>query len=260
MALTITANAFGGNRFGLTPSGPYAVKIYKVVTSASETMADILINGSIPQLYDAYSDTGGTGEFSAIYALDISCEPISDQPNIFLVTVNYGRPDPEQKIPGTASADSLLQVGSSVSSSKTQVDKDGTQLAVALTGQDTQVGEADIQVPETVLLFERKESTNPAANSLTYTGAVNSVALGSGDYAIRTLLCLGIEGSSTDDGETWQVTYRFQYRSNTWDATLIYIDPETDRPHDDVDIAGADGVTTARIYREADFTSLDLDF
>jgi hypothetical protein len=260
MSLTITSDAIDGNVFTITANGPSATKIYKVVTSASENMADILGDAGIPQVYDAYSDTGGTGEFLSIYVLEVTCEPIAGQPNVFMVTVQYGRPDATEKEPGVTAADSLQQVGSSVSSGKTQKDNTDTQLAVALTGQTTQVGEVDIQIPETVVVFERKEATSPLANAIAYTGKVNSVALASGTYAVRTLLCLGIEGTSVDDGDTWQVTYRFQYRPDTWDATLVYIDPETDRPHEDINLGTSDGVLVAEIYPEANFASLDLNW
>jgi len=122
----------------------------------------------------------------------------------------------------------------------------------------TQTGTVDIQIPETVLGFTRRESSHPLTKALTYVGKINSVALGSGTFAIGTLLCLGIEGDTTDGGESYSVSYRFQYRPGTWVATVVYIDPETDRPHADVSISGVDGVEYVDIYNEVNFTALAL--
>jgi hypothetical protein len=54
------------------------------------------------------------------------------------------------------------------------------------------------------------------------------------------------------------VTYRFQYRPDTWDATIVYIDPETDRPHPDINLGTLDGVIVEQIYQTSDFSTLDL--
>jgi len=258
MSLIITENLVRGGQISRSSNGFAAVRVYGVVTTAGESLIDIIQDAGIPQYGDLYSVETGT---PFMYALEITCQPENEQNTIFTVTVNYGVPDFSQKPPSEDANDSTIQVGSSVSSSKTQKDKDGNQIVVALSGQPDQVGDVDIQIPETVLVFERKESSSPFAKSKTNVGFVNSASLGSGAYAARTLLCLGIDGTSTDDGETWQVTYRFQYRPDTWDALIVYIDPETDRPHDDINLASAGaGWVSKRIYPEVDFSTLSLPF
>lgn len=256
MTITITSDIVEGARFGYGGNGPVATRMFKAVADAGESMDQVMAHASIPAYGSAYpySDSG----YAAIYALDFDCQPEMGQPGNFIITVSYSRPDQSQKDPGTDPEDSTIQVGSSVTATRTQRDNTGAKINITLTGQPDQIGETDLQVPETVVIFERRESANPLTKSLANTGRVNSVALGSGTYAIKTLLCLGIDGVSTDDGATWQVTYRFQYRPETWDATVVYTDPETDRPHKDISFSPADGVVTVEVYPEADFTSLSL--
>ena len=258
--ITVDEDVISGSSVGLSANGPTAVRVFMARTTAGETMFDVLKDSNIPQYGALHPDTGGSGQFPAILALAIECEPEQGQNDLFKVTVAYRRPEIGQKPPSTNPSDSIIQVGSSVTSDRTQKDNNGDQIFVSLTGQETQVGDVEIQIPETILLFERREATSPLSKSIDYTGKVNSASLASGTYAERTLLCLGVEGVSTDDGETWQVSYRFQYRAETWDATVVYIDPETDRPHNDINLTTNDGVSIVEIYPTADFSTLSLPF
>lgn len=260
MTITVREDLIAGAGASISGDGPSATRVFGVEVSASETVFDILGDAGIPSYYDQYPNTGGTGEFAAIYALEISCEPLNEENTFYRVVASYSRPGFSEKDPGETSSDSLIQVGSSVTGSTTQVDKDGAQIDVDLTGQTTQVGTVEVQVPEVVLSFERREVASPITKAIANTGFVNSASLGGGTYAVRTLLCLGIEGVSTDDGESYQVSYRFQYRPATWDAVIAYIDPETDRPHEDIDIGTADGIEVVKVYSEVDFSSLTLNF
>lgn len=257
MTITVIEDIIIGASFGLTSNGAVATRVFKATTTSQESMAAVLQHADIPQLYAAHPDTGGSAEFAVIFALDIDCRPDADDNAIYVITVQYARPDVSSKQPSEAEADCIIQVGSSVTATKTAQDKDGNRITVTLDGVD-QVGEVDIQVPETIVIFERKEGASPRNKSVTYVGKVNSTTLGSGTYAVRTLLCLGIEGITQDDGETWQVTYRFQYRPDTWRATVYFIDPETDRPADGINIGTGDGVETVDVYEEANFSSLNL--
>lgn len=260
MTLQVTSDIIGGNTFGLTSNGPVATRQFLVESDAGPvTITDALLAVGI--VYgDVHPETGGSSTFEPIYALDFQARTENDQNTVFTVVISYSRPDVSQQPPSTDPDDSLIQVGSNVTGGKTQVDNTGAQIMVSLTGYEPQVGDVEIQVPETVILFERKEAGSPLTKSLANTGRVNSSSLGSGTYAARTLLCLGIEGVSTDNGINWQVTYRFQYRPDTWDATVVYIDPETDRPADSINIAGNDGVEIVQIYPTADFSSLNLNW
>lgn len=262
MTITVTEDLINGYSFGLTPNGPVATRVFYAVADAGEKAGEVLQAPGIPQYFDMHPESGGSTGYFSIFALEITCQPIEQQPGQYIITANYSRPDATQQIPSTAAEDSIIQVGSSVSSGKTQKDKNGDQIVVSLTGQPDQVGDVEIQLPETVVLFERKESASPLAKSVSYTGTVNDAEIVGADvtYAARTLLCLGIDGTSTDNGQTWTVTYRFQYKPDTWDAEIVYIDPETDRPHDDINIATNDGYKVVSVYPESVFSTLNLNW
>jgi len=256
MTITVIEDIATGSSFSLTRQGPAGTRAFIVQTTDNETMMDIMQDANIPVYNSVYPGSGPPSLYAYMFADTIECAPIQGDPGSYLVTVNYVY-EPAADNLGSDDPDACtIQVGTSLSASKTSFDKDDVKLTVTLTGQPDQVGEVDIQVPETVIMFERKENTSPLAKSTGYTGLVNSGAIGS--YGMRTLLCLGIDGTSPDGGLSWLVTYRFQYRPDTWDATIVYIDPETDRPHPDIDLATLDGVIVEEIYQPGDFSTLDL--
>ena len=76
-------------------------------------------------------------------------------------------------------------------------------------------------------------------------------------------MCTRIDGVSNDGGETYRVTFEFQYNSRLWAFTGQWIDPETDLP---VPVKDYDRRTapeeerTFRVYDEIDFGILGIDF
>ena len=258
MTITVREDQIDGFSFGLTANGPVATRVFTIIADEGETAPTILLDVNVPQYFDQYPGLSATGSFAMIYALEFDLRPRDRQRGIWSLQVNYSRPDAAQNNPGTSAADSVIQVGSSVSAARTNLDNAGDEIVVTLAGQPDQLAEVDIQLPQTVIQFERRESVSPLANSLAYVGRVNSVGIGSLD--VGTLLCLGIDGTSADNGLTWQVTYRFQYNPDTWTATVVYIDPETDRPAEGVNYGTSAGVVYADVYPTADFTALDLDW
>lgn len=250
----------------ITENGPVLVRRAKI-TGVSTSNPDFSFFTALNTLNIDYGDAHPenaaiiSAGLAPIFVTDISISPADAQNTIFDISITYSAPTLEQQEPGESPEDSIIQVGSSVSSGKTAVDKDGDKIILELTGEDDQTGEADIQLPETVLQFERRESASPLSKSISFVGAVNSGSLGSGTYDARTLLCLGIDGVSNDNGNTWTVVYRFQYKPDTWDAQLYYRDPETGQPHKDIDLGTADeGWKIVRIYPEANFSTLNLPF
>lgn len=92
----------------------------------------------------------------------------------------------------------------------------------------TQPAEVEVQVPQAVLSLQRTTSSSPLDDALTHVGTINADSFRgrvSGSW-----LCTAIEGTSEDSGVTWRVTYEFEYSPSGWDVTVVYIDPETDRP------------------------------
>jgi hypothetical protein len=257
MTITVHEDIANGASFSLTPNGPRATRVFIAEINDAETMLEILQDPAIPTYNSVYPGTGPGNYFSQyLYASEISCAPAETDPGVYVVTVNYAFESGGEELQSDDPDACVIQVGSSLTSSKTSFDNSDAKLTVTLTGQPAQLGEVDIQVPETVIMFERKEGASPLSKSRLNSGKVNSTALGV--YGARTLLCLGIDGTSTDGGTSWVVTYRFQYRPETWDATVVYIDPETDRPHPDINLGTLDGVIVVQVYETADFDTLDL--
>lgn len=257
MTISIFSDIIDGASVEQTTDGFTATRVFYATTTAQETIVQILAHADIPAFGEIHPDFDGI-ELVPIYALRRGCTPANADNSVYRVVIEYSRPSSTSVEPSEAEEDAIIQVGSSVTSSKTEVDNTGAQIVVTLTDQPNQTGSVDIQVPETVLTFTRREPSSPLSKALTNVGKVNSTSLGGGDFAAGTLLCLGIEGETTDGGESYNVTYRFQYRPGTWVATVVYIDPETDRPHEDVVISTDTGVVYAEIYEEVNFTSLNL--
>lgn len=195
----------------------------------------------------------------SINAYGLNVAPVNEEASVAKVTINYSIPTYETKEPDVSDP-GLIQVGSTVTAAVTNKDKDGTPVTVSLTGYDDQLAELEILVPEVVFNFERRESASPITKAITYVGHVNSSSVAS--YAAKTLLCIGIEGVSNDDGANYSVSYRFQYNPSTWRKDVVYIDPETSQPHKDVSLVPTKaGVTEdVDIYLEANFNTLNLDF
>lgn len=251
----------------ITENGPVQVRHAKI-DGVSTSNSDFSYFAALAQLTSAGITYGAahpentaiqSAGLAPIFVTDINISPADAQNTIFDATITYSAPTFEQQEPGETESDASIQVGSSVSSGKTQRDKDGNKIVVQLTDNDDKTGDADIQLPETVIQFERRESSSPLSKSLANVGFVNSASIGV--LAARTLLCLGIDGTTNDNGNTWNVVYRFQYKPDTWDAQIVYIDPETGQPHKDIDFGTADeGWTVERIYPEVNFSALNLPF
>jgi hypothetical protein len=257
MSITITAELVEGSTLSQSADGYTATRVFIAKTTAGETKLQVLSHPDIPQYADIHPDFDGI-ELVPIYALSRSCTPEENDPAIFRVSIEYRRPDYTSVEPGETANDALIQIGSSVTASKTEVDNAGSQIIVTLSGQPDQTGSVEIQVPEMVLVFTRRESSSPLAKALTYAGKINSASLGGGTFAAQTLLCLGIDADTNDGGISYNVTYRFQYRPGTWVPTVVYIDPNTDMPHEDVVISTNTGVVYPEIYEEDDFITLAL--
>lgn len=184
------------------------------------------------------------------------------------VKVTYSTPTAAEKEPDETELPTI-QVGSTLQESTTSKDKDNKLIKVPFrytpVDEDGNLGEQiteefvpvlSVQVPQSSLEYQRRERNSPILKAIKYVGAVNQLQMGI--YAARTLLCTGIEGQSSDGGITYSVSYRFQINLNTWDAEYFYIDQATGQPHKDVKISPANGYGVAKLYREIDFSPLNV--
>lgn len=166
--------------------------------------------------------------------------------------------------PGGAPVAGIVRVGSTVQQTTTQKDRTGSAITVTHTFPDTdeefggktipQGVDVDISVPNLVLSETRNEARTPADTARAYVGTVNQFAIWGG--AARTYLCTRIDGQTSDGGKSFEVAYEFQYNPATWDATVVFRDPRTQRPVDNP--TQGQGLKTVRIYPEANFGALGL--
>jgi hypothetical protein len=105
----------------------------------------------------------------------------------------------------------------------------------------------------TLSMVQAINGVNLTALSKWYTGKVNSGGFPGIDptAVARTWLCTEISGDSNDGGNTYNVTYSFQYKPDTWDATVVFNDFTTGKPPITGDLSQA--IKTYQIYEEVDF-------
>ena len=117
-----------------------------------------------------------------------------------------------------------------------------------------QGADVELSIPQLVLTETRKESSTPANTARAFVGKVNQFACFGG--AARTWLCTRIEGTTNDRGASYEVTYEFQYNEQTWDAVVVFRDPNTQRPVDSPE--EGEGIKTVQVYSVANFAALGL--
>lgn len=121
----------------------------------------------------------------------------------------------------------------------------------------TQGGLPPRLIPQHGITITKLEYINPAPKARTYIGTVNNGPWSlDTSAAARTWLCTGIIGNSDDAGQTYYVTYSFQYRPDTWDSTIVFIDPATGRPPPDA--SSGNGMETYQRYTMMNFNNLGL--
>lgn len=128
---------------------------------------------------------------------------------------------------------------------------------------DKQVG--TVRKEDAILTMEitKIETTDPFNKILTYQGTMNSVTWSGGGP--RSWFLREISSTTDDGGETWTVSYRFQYRADNWDVDVAYIDPRTGAPpkhagevDPDTGIDQILALPVFRIYRMTDFNKLGI--
>lgn len=177
----------------------------------------------------------------------------------YTIATKFRREEPGQDPQGT------IRYNYGTSRAVTQFDRDGRQISLTHTYErtdtdgnvirttETQGVEIEIEVPIGGFEIQREETRYRRELADRFRGTVNKSRIWG--YAPRTLLCTGIPGESTNGGQSWTVSYLFEYRRETWDATVAFIGP------DGVPAPGlieGEGVKTVRAYPETDFRELGL--
>lgn len=191
------------------------------------------------------------------------------------VTINYSQPDAlADPVPDEEFAQ--ISVSGGLVSEETTKDNSGKDIGTnvwngkvtpvtdnlgTITGFNARIEfvqqSVTYSIPRPTLRFQRKESINPVLRSLDFVGTVNSFGIWNG--AARTWLCTGIDGSSSDGGVTYDVTYEFTFNLNTWDIGVrpqrqdgTYPIESTAKPGEDFE------EQFFSVYDEVDFGRLGL--
>jgi hypothetical protein len=192
----------------------------------------------IPKRGEAHPGIAG------VYADTVEAKALPESTDAFLVTVNYVSPS---KNNGAPSSKWTLTTGAVVQQTQTNylgvLDKQGNKIVLPRIPyvwqegdnpnkpagkRDFGIGTLEIYVPILSWRMTRVEKANPMGKSKIYTGKINAQRW-QGE-APHTWLCSRIEGTTNDQGLTYQVNYEFMFREGTWDADLAFVDPDTGKP------------------------------
>jgi hypothetical protein len=184
--------------------------------------------------------------------------------------------DENFNVPQVTTTDSLIQ-------EEVNLDKAGNIMFTAYTYPDDYKLNAAVKgqlvkqggfvgklVPQTALRFNVRQFLNPEQTAADFIGKRNEKDWRGVDDAGRWL-CTNVSGFSPDGGIIWDNVFSFQKRARKWEGSVVFIDPNTSRPPDDIIISAeaqeppqlppADedpdkGHKIYQIYEEIDFTEL----
>lgn len=276
--MTITRNLIDGASLTESATG-YALTVVYVLENVSgngdQQQFNALQDARVPRIGDGHPVIPG------IQVTERSAEPVDD--TVMRVTVQYGVPDaantPAYDLGQASGPQGTISISSAVVTEQTQFDVRGFPLKVSYTGKLTddkgetqevkgeeQVATVEIQRPETIITFTRRERGSPLFFATDAVGSLNVTDIGR--FRAGTLLLTRIEADSDDNGFTFNVVYEFQYRPVGWSVSVVYIDPQTDRPPVDVDkgalgpnaLGAANGVARYDVYPTYDFGAFRLPF
>ena len=217
-------------------------------------LIEALRDPAIPDIGDTYPNE------PTLFARQHEVRP--DGPNAARIEVLYAVANANrggswnQPYPGAGNdGDDVKQVSSSIRQVQTNRDVGDNPMTLnpptSKTLSQAYLSEATTFVPVGTLVFERVETSPPAARLRSLVGKLNSTALGS--YAVRTLLFAGFDAQSQDGGRTWQTVYEFQYQSAGWDHTDSWKDEGSRAPTDATR-------QSWQVIPQADFSGLSLNF
>jgi hypothetical protein len=141
-----------------------------------------------------------------------------------------------------------IEVGGTLSQVQTNKDREGNIISVSYTYPsdyklDENLAGKTVQTsslvgklaPEHTITYSNLLFYNPQGLSENFVGTVNNGPwILAPSAAAGTWLCTGIVGRSNDGGLSYATTYTFQYRADTWKAVVVFIDPNTGVPPDDL--------------------------
>jgi len=165
-----------------------------------------------------------------------------------------------------------VRISASVGQTSTSKDRNGNEIKVTYTypavyvneklvtaaKEVTQVGTVSLMVPQKVITLSKRIQTGISElDELweSFGGCVNSVLWRNG--AARTWMFSGMEATPNENNTEWDVQCQLQYRKDTWDETVVFIDPNTGHVPGDVEV-NQDAEKLIQLYKEADFHEITL--
>jgi hypothetical protein len=203
------------------------------------------------------------------YALLESFQPEHLSTNVVKVSCVYKTLDPADDVNYAE-----IEVGTSLEQVETNKDTDGNLITVSYTYPAdyklddkkrnqtiTQSGTVSTSAPKSSIVYSRRETGSPGSKSREYVGNVNAAGWqldqDSPGADARTWKCMSIVGRSQDGGVTFDVTYVFEYRADTWEEWVRFVNPDDGKTPSDVAAAGLKRVLPYGIV-EKDFDLLGL--
>lgn len=226
---TVNLDIVDGNTASLGPDGweIYRVAIVSGLTgTASKRMYDAWAHADIPPRETAHPEIDGL--WLDAYQFD---SVSNDTVKIRLVY--------REKYP--VSQESVTETGASLVQQQANTDAAGNLLTVswldASSTVQSQSGTVSLMVPQSTLLYTKREDEDPGDNAEDYVGRVNA-----GGWTLkpqappRTWLCTGITGRSQDGGNWYDVRYTWQKASDAkWDTKVVFRDDDGQVPDDIAD-------------------------
>jgi hypothetical protein len=231
------------------------------------------LSGSIPARPQEAMTTVGVNRgdpaegVQGVFADTITASMI--EPTSCLVTVTYRSASTIGIGPG---APPIVEIGSSVQTADSNLDNLGNLITVeadvllpdpnAEPGTtpslvlitDVQSVTYQKQVPHMVARFRLTRYGSPKGDAQQFVGTVNVTSWYGG--SARTWLCVAIDGTSNDGGETYECSYEFHYRRDTWDIDVVYIETRTGVPPQSA--VAPNGRKTVQVYGYNNFSDLGL--
>jgi hypothetical protein len=262
---TVTTDVIDGTRGNLTVNG-WELERRAIVSGVTGTGHTRIINAAddagMPNIGDAHPGR------SACVLVRIEPEAVSSEEVTFRLYYS------DRGLAEFGWAPDTIQGNASVGQTETNMDAAGVPLLTTysypsdypygdqLRGQAvTACGRVPLLAPETSITISRWEYTNPSASAREFIGTVNQGPCSIDTLAsARTWLCSDISWVSRNQGTSYYVTYTFQYRPDTWDSTVTFVDAVTREVPPDIltNDSYADSIATYQMYTMKDFDVLGL--
>jgi len=276
MATVVIKDILDGDSVSHSPERFYEhTRVFLVTGVAGNTNGEraysALQASGIPLMFDGHPFI----PFIGVQSRDVKM--VEGSPSVARITIKYGFPSATGQIllvPGLDPEDAQVETGTaliSVETNKQLVDNDG-DFSIQIPRTILVTGGAGGQEPETIyqpasvqafkpepsVRYTRREPItlqDLMAKSRVFVGTINqNPAFGD---AAHYWMCMRLDGSSSDGGQTYVVTYEFVHNDESWNPDVIWTDENTGQP-----LAGATPgnglLENVRIFKDKVFQELNL--